>query len=123
MNSKSLNCYKPRIGTDKFTLQKGTVDTNNSIIYDTTIEEAAKTTIVAHNVSSGDKEFIEFGLLDDGTDVFYTEYGNITTGANLIDVTFEVTDANEVRANVTLTSEVTNTQTVNVTFLSNISKK
>ena len=120
---KEFELLQARIGTDKFTLQKGTVDTNNSIIYDTTIEEAAKTTIVAHNVSSGDKEFIEFGLLDDGTDVFYTEYGNITTGANLIDVTFEVTDANEVRANVTLTSEVTNTQTVNVTFLSNISKK
>jgi len=120
---KEFELLQARIGTDKFTLQKGTVDTNNSIIYDTTIEEAAKTTIVAHNVSSGDKEFIEFGLLDDGTDVFYTEYGNITTGANLIDVTFEVTDANEVRANVILTSEVTNTQTVNVTFLSNISKK
>lgn len=120
---KEFELLQARIGTDKFQLQKGTVDSNNSIIYDTTIEEAAKTTIVAHNVSSGDKEFIEFGLLDDGTDVFYTEYGNITTGANLIDVTFEVTDANEVRANVSLTSEVTNTQTVNVTFLSNISKK
>ena len=120
---KEFELLQARIGTDKFTLQKGTVDSNNSIIYDTTTEEAAKTTIVAHNVSSGDKEFIEFGLLDDGTDVFYTEYGNITTGANLIDVTFEVTDANQVRANVSLTSEVTNTQTVNVTFLSNISKK
>ena len=120
---KEFELLQARIGTDKFTLQKGTVDTNNSIIYDTTTEEAAKTTIVAHNTSSGDKEFIEFGLLDDGTDVFYTEYGNITTGANLIDVTFEVTDSNKVRANVALTSEVTNTQTVNVTFMSNISKK
>ena len=120
---KEFELLQARIGTDKFALQKGTVDSNNSIIYDTTTEEAAKTTIVAHNVSSGDKEFIEFGLLDDGTDVFYTEYGNITTGANLIDVTFEVTDANKVRANVALTADVTNTQTVNVTFMSNISKK
>ena len=29
------------------------------------------------------KEFVEFGVIDDGTNVFYTEYGNIRTGTQI----------------------------------------
>lgn len=112
-----------KILTEKLTLVKGTSDNGSSVIYAVASNAGAKTTIVAENPTSGDKEFIEFGILDDGTDVFHTQYGNIRTGAQLIIPTFEVTGAGNVRINITLGSGVNPTEAVNITVVSNVTKK
>ena len=31
--------------------------------------------MVAENTSNNNKEFFEFGVIDNGTDIFHTEYG------------------------------------------------
>ena len=69
------------------------------------------------------KEFIEFGVVDDGTDVYATEYGNVRTGSQLIIPTFEVTASNNIRLNIELGSGVAPTNNVNITFTSNVIKK
>ena len=64
----------------------------------------------------------EFGVTDDGADVFFTEYGNIQTNGALFTPTFELT-AGVVRLNITVGATVGNTQTVNLTIVSHITKK
>ena len=119
---KELELAQTLIRSDAFTLVKGTVDNANTIIYDSTISKGAKTTVVAHNTSTGDKEFIEFGIIDDGSDVFHTEYGKVRTGVALIDPTITFSANAEAQLNIALTSDVTNTQTVTVTIVSNVTK-
>ena len=120
---KEFELSDARILTEKLTLVKGSIDLANSIIYDNTVDVGARTTIVAHNPGTGEKEFFEFGILDDGADIYHTEYGNIRTGGQLIVPSFEVTPNNEARLNIAISSSVGNTQTVNVTVVSNITKK
>jgi hypothetical protein len=120
---KEFELADVRILTEKLTLVKGTSDNGNSVIYDTASDAGSKTTVLAVNPTTGDKEFFEFGIIDDGTDVFHTEYGNIRTGVQLIIPTFEVTGANTVRINITLGSGVNPTEAVNITVVSNITKK
>lgn len=109
--------------TEKISLVKGTVDNGSSILYDTAIEVGSKTSVIAENPTTGEKEFIEFGVIDNGSDVYHTEYGNVRTGDQLIIPTFEITPQNEVRINVAIGANVSPTETVNITFVSQITKK
>ncbi len=120
---KEFELLQTRIRTDKFTLTKGTIDTNNTVIYNVTVEEGAKTTICAHNTNTNEKEFIEFGIVDDGSDVIHSEYGNISTGNDLILPTFELTPANEVRVSIELASTIATSNVINVTIVSHVTKK
>ncbi len=103
-------------------MTKGASNNGGSNIYDTTIAKGAKVVVVAENQSDGSKEFIEFGVTDDGTDVFHTEYGNLRTGYQLIVPEFEFTSGNEARLNITLGADVPATNTVLITFSSTITK-
>ncbi len=109
--------------TDKITLVKGTSNNGSTLLYNNASEEAARTTVVAHDPTTNEKEFIEFGIVDDGTDVYATEYGNVRTGTQLIIATFEVTASNNIRLNIELGSGVAPTNNVNITFSSNVIKK
>jgi len=111
------------IRTEDVTLLKGTTNTGGVIIYDPAVEVGAKTVVTAHNPTTGEKEFIEFGIIDNGTDVFHTEYGNSRTGQQLIIPTFEVTGDNKVRINLELGAGIGVTQSVNITLTSQITKK
>ena len=120
---KEFELSDVRILSDEFVLIKGTVDNGGSEIYSASTESGAKTTIVAYNPTTNDKEFIELGIIDNGTDVFYTEYGNIMTGVKLIVPTVEYTANNTVRINIQIGEDVGSTQNVYVTLVSNITKK
>ena len=61
--------------------------------------------------------------MDDGTDVWHTEYGNVRTGQQLIVPTFDISGTNDVRITITLGDAVGVTQTVKVTITNNITKK
>ena len=120
---KEFELSDVKILTEKITLTKGTVDNGNITIYDITTQDAAKVTLSARNAITGAKEFIEFGITDNGTDVFHTEYGNITTGTSLIDVDVELTGANQVRINISLSDSVSPTESVIITSVSNVTKR
>ena len=112
-----------RILTDVVTMVKGSSNSGNSVIYPTATEKGAKVVVVAENVSNAHKEMYEFGVIDDGVNVVYNEYGNLRTGIELIVPEFEMTSNNEVRLNMTLGASVLATHTVKVTVVSNITKK
>lgn len=111
-----------RVKTADAVLTKGTVDSAVFNIYETASNKGAKIVLIAENTSDNEKEFIEFGVTDDGADVFFTEYGNIQTNGALFTPTFELT-AGVVRLNITVGATVGNTQTVNLTIVSHITKK
>ena len=120
---KEFELADTKILTDKFNLVKGTNNVGTSVIYNNNFGLGAKTIVCAENPTTGDSEFIEFGLLDDGTDVWHTEYGNIRTGQQLIVPTFDISGTNDVRITITLGDTVGVTQTVKVTITNNITKK
>tara|TARA_Y100000022_G_scaffold83918_1_gene72391 strand:+ start:23336 stop:28162 length:4827 start_codon:yes stop_codon:yes gene_type:complete len=112
-----------RILTEKITLIKGSIDNGGSEIYDTATEESAKVVVTAHNPTTNDKQMIEFGCIDDGSDVYYTEYNNLLTGIRLFEPTFEYTANNTVRLNISVGDDVGGTQNVKITVVSHITKK
>ena len=83
-----LSFFDVRILTEKVTLTKGT-NNGGSNIYDVGTNNGAKT-VVAEDSVTGSREFFEFGIIDNNTDVFHTEYGNIRTGDQLIDVSLNL---------------------------------
>ena len=109
--------------TEDLALIKGTNNTGTSVLYDTATANGCKTTVVAHNPTTGEKEFIEFGVIDNSVDVFHTEYGNIRTGQDLIIASFSLNAQNEVVLTITLGAGIGTTQTVNVTVVTHITKK
>lgn len=119
---KTIETTDLRIKTEDAVLTKGTVDTAVFNIYETASNKGAKIVLIAENTNDNEKEFIEFGVTDDGADVFFTEYGNIQTNGALFTPVFELT-AGVVRLNITVGATVGNTQTVNLTIVSHITKK
>ena len=112
-----------KILTEKLSLVKGSIDNGNSELYEIASNVGCRTTVFANNTTTGEKEFIEFGILDDGIDIFHTEYGNIRTGGQLIVPTFEVTGTGAARINIELGANVAPTETINITIVSNVTKK
>ncbi len=119
---KEFELADVRILTEKVTLTKGTVNNGGSNIYDVGTNNGAKTVVVAEDSVTGSREFFEFGIIDNNVDVFHTEYGNIRTGDQLIDVSFELTGTNFVRLNFTIGSTVPIGNNVVVTIVSNVTK-
>ena len=119
----SLEISNYRITTSKSTLTKGTTNNGSSVIYSPATELSGKVEFIVHNVTTGDKEIIEFSVIDKGSDIFYTEIGTIQSGGSLITYTFDFNVNNAVRLNYSLANGVANANVVNVTVVSNVIKK
>lgn len=116
-----LSDYK--LVTRKVSLERGLINSGSAVIYDPAIHAGAKVEIVAHNTTTGDKEFIEYSIIDKGTDIFHTEFGNIKTGAELISAVFDFNANNNVRVTFTLSSALATGNNIQVTVVSNIIKR
>ena len=102
---------------------KGTTDNGSAVIYVPSTELSAKVEFIAHNTTTGAKEIIEFSVIDNGSDIFYTEVGTIQSNGSLITYTFDFNVNNAVRLNYSLATGVANANAVNVTVVSNVIKK
>lgn len=116
-----LSDYK--LVTRKVSLERGLINSGSAVIYDPAIHAGAKVEIVAYNTTTGDKEFIEYSVIDKGTDIFHTEFGNIKTGAELISTVFDFNANNNVRVTFTLSSALATGNNIQVTVVSNIIKR
>jgi hypothetical protein len=112
-----------KISTTKVNLVRNTINTGSAILYDTALHTSAKVQIISHNETTGDKEFIEYSVIDDGTDIFFTDFGNVKTGAELISCVFDFNANNNVRVTFTLNSALSSGNSVKVTVISNIIKR
>jgi len=109
--------------TSKVTLVKGTSDVSSVILYDPAVAECAQVELVAHNQASGDKEFIQFTVIDDGTDIYRTEIGNVKTGQELVGTTFDFDSSSKVRVTYTLDSGLINGNNVDITVVTTVIKR
>jgi len=119
----NLEIAKYRISTSSSTLIKGTTNNSSSVIYSPSTELSAKVEFVAHNTTTGNKEIIEFSVIDNGTDIFYTEIGTIQTSGSIVDYTLDFNVNGAVRLSYSLANAVANGNIVNVTVVSNVIKK
>ena len=109
--------------TDEYVLEKGTTDTGSSVVFDPTVHSGAKVIVIADDVTNDDRDMIEFTVLSKGSDIFHTEYGNVVTGIDLIEPTFDLDAGGNVRLNIALASGVTSGDIVNITVVSTVIKK
>lgn len=116
-----LSDYK--LSSTKVTLTKNTVNSGSATLYDPTLHESAKVQIIARNTITGDKEFIEYSVIDKGSDIFFTDFGNVKTGADLISCVFDFNASGNVRVTFTLDNAIASGQVVRVTVISNIIKR
>ena len=120
---KEFELADVKLLSEVVTLIKGSSNNGGSNIYDTAVAKGAKVTLIAEDTVKNEKEFIEFGVTDDGTDIFHTEYGNLRTDYQLIIPSFEKTSAGSARLNILLGANVPATNSVKITFSSTITKK
>lgn len=64
---------------DRLVLVKGTTDTGTITLYDNTLYSGARVYIVADNITSGQKQVVEYNVIDDGTDIYSTKYNEMST--------------------------------------------
>ena len=120
---KEFELADTKILTEKVTLTKGSANNSGSDIYDAAAAVGAKTVVVAENLNNNDREFFEFGIIDNGTDIFHTEYGNVRTGQQLIVPTFERTSGNLARINFEVGANLLTGTQIEITIVSTITKK
>ena len=120
---KELEIADYKVVTKKVDLDRGTVNSGDAVLYDPATQVSARVYLTAHNTTTGDKEFIEYSVIDNGTDIFYTEIGNIVTGEPLVNSAFDFNASNQVRLTFTLNTALTTGDDVEVTVVSNITKR
>ena len=112
-----------RLNTSRLSLTRQTGATGNATLYNMSTESSGKVLVTAVNTTTGDKEIVEFNVIDDGTDLYYTEINNIKTGAEIISATFDVDGLNNSRINVTLDPALGLNDNVEITFVKTITKR
>jgi len=112
-----------RLNTSRLTLTRQSGGAGNATLYNMSTESSGKVLVTAVNTTTGDKEIVEFNVIDDGTDIFYTEINNIKTGAEIITSSFDVDGLNNSRITVTLDPALGLNDNVEVTFVKTITKR
>lgn len=112
-----------KISTFKLDLVRGTTNSANAVIYNPSTEVSGKVFVTAYNTTTGDKEIVEFSVIDKGTDILYTDIGNIKTGAELISTVFDFDPNNKVRLTVNLDTNLTAGDSVQITIVNTITKR
>ena len=111
-----------RIDTQDIQLIKGGTNSGAATLYDPTNDTGSRVTVSIHNQTTGDKEMIEYHVIDKGSDIYHTDISNLNTGTNLVTSVFDFDAQNNVRVTFTLT-DLTIGDVVNITVVSNTFKK
>lgn len=112
-----------RYETTSVTLIKGSSNIGSATIYNPTLHSSAKIIVSADNITTGDKQIVEYNVVHKATDIFAIEYGNTVTSIDLFDGAFDFDGSNNIRFTATLTAGVANTNNVKVTVTKTQIKK
>lgn len=104
------------IKTKTFDLTKGSVNTNISALYGIASAKGCDVTVVCKS-TSGKKSMAKYSVIDDGTDLYFTEIGSLNTSAEGFTATFDINATNEVRISLTLSDDHSNGDVVSFTLV------
>jgi hypothetical protein len=110
------------ISTSDIGLIKGGTNAGAATLYDPATQSGARVSVSVVNQTTGDKEMIEYQVIDKGSDIYHTEIGNLKTGANQVTSVFDFDANNNVRVTFTLDGNLTVGDVVNITVVKNIFK-
>jgi hypothetical protein len=119
----AFELQKFAVRTEQSNLVKDTIDQGATVLYNPAVEASAKVTLTAHNKTSGNKEFLEFAVIDNGTDISYTEYNNLKTGQEIVSVEFDFDANSDVRITYTLDTNLNTGNQVDVTVVNQVTKR
>lgn len=119
----SFDMKRSRQSTSRLELEKGAINAGNAIVYNIATADSAKLLVTAYNATTGDREVTEFLITHKGTNIYFTDTGNIKTGAELISSVFDIDGSNNVRITTTLGSSLSNGDVVDVTIVNTTSKR
>ena len=112
-----------RVLTKKSDLERGVLNTGDATLFDPATETACTARIVANNITTGDREFVEYAVTSKGTDIYHTEVSNVSTGVDLFSTVFDINSGGEVRITYTLNPDLSTGDDVEITVVSQIIKK
>jgi hypothetical protein len=97
------------------TLVKGTSNVANVTVYSPTVHASAKILVSADNLTTGDKQIVEYNVIHKGTDIVAVQYGNINTAnSDLFVGSFDFDVSNNVRFTATLATSVASGDNVKI---------
>ena len=101
--------------TTSTTLVKGTSNITSTTVYTVTEHSSAKILVSADNITTGDKQIVEYNVIHKGVDIFAVQYGNINTAnSDLFDAAFDFDGSGNVRFTATLASAVANGNSIKI---------
>jgi hypothetical protein len=105
-----------KISSATFTLDKGGLESSSVVLYDSTTSKGCKVTVVSKS-DSGKRSMAEYSVIDNGTDIFFSEYASLNTSSDQFTSAFDFTSSTEPRITVTLTDDHTIADIINFTIL------
>tara|TARA_B100001250_G_scaffold284878_1_gene246950 strand:+ start:845 stop:5698 length:4854 start_codon:yes stop_codon:yes gene_type:complete len=105
-----------KLKTSTFTLDKGGLESSAVVLYDSSTSKGCKVTVVSKS-DSGKRSMAEFSVIDNGTDIFYSEYAALNTSADGFAASFDFTASTEPRITLTLTDNHTVADIIQFTVL------
>ena len=112
-----------KIATGDLTFIKGTIDQGSIVLYDPITAIGCKVTVAALNTTTGDKELVEYTVIDNGTDISFTDFGNVKTGADLFNTVFDFNASNNVRATLSTASGLASGNNIIISITVNVYKR
>ena len=111
-----------RVQTSKFNLVKGTTNNGSALLYNKNNHKGAKVIAILENTISNKSSMMEFSVIDNGTDIFYNEYGSLNSNEDGATAEFDFDIDGNARITLTLTNDHAESDTVRVTVVSQIIK-
>ena len=111
-----------KVKTSRFNLIKGTTNNGSALLYNKNTEKGCKVMVVLENIISNKSSFMEFSVIDNGTDIFYNEYGSLNSNEDAAIAVFDFDISGNARISLTLTDDHADSDTIRVTVVSQIIK-
>jgi hypothetical protein len=120
---KTFELDDVKVETFDLTLTKGATEFGLITIFTPSTHSGAKVVLIADNITTNDREVIEYNVVSKNGDIYHTEYGNVTTGLDLVSTSFDFDGSGNVRLTPSLVSSLTSGNVVNITAIKTIFKK
>lgn len=111
-----------KVLTSTFDLVKGTSENGSALLYNKTDHKGCKVLVFMENALSNKSSMMEFSVIDNGTDIFYNEYGSLNSNEDGATAEFDFDIDGNARISLTLTNDHSVNDTIKFTVVSQIVK-